>query len=105
MFEQVHFTANILLSMIRPITYGNTTSTLLTPEERDRKCPPEHFHKWTVAVRSAASAPGSDIVGGADNLGYFIKRVSFKLHDTYANPTRSKSRQVSFENFLPIFSF
>ncbi|KIK53266.1 hypothetical protein GYMLUDRAFT_77510 [Collybiopsis luxurians FD-317 M1] len=75
------------LSIFRPIIYGNT-ATLLTPEERE-KHPAEHTHKWTVAVRSAASAPNSDIVGGADNLGYFIKRVSFKLHDTYANPTRN----------------
>ncbi|KAF5392975.1 hypothetical protein D9757_001143 [Collybiopsis confluens] len=76
------------LSIFRPIIYGNT-ATLLTADEKD-KYPAEHTHKWTVAVRSAASAPGSDIVGGADNLAYFIKRVSFKLHDTYANPTRSK---------------
>ncbi|KAE9407287.1 yeats-domain-containing protein [Gymnopus androsaceus JB14] len=75
------------LSIFRPIIYGNT-ATLLTPEEREN-CPPEHTHKWTVAVRGAASAENSDIVGGADNLGYFIKRVAFKLHDTYPNPTRN----------------
>lgn len=61
---------------------------MLTPEER-KSCPPEHTHRWTVAVRSAASAPDSDIVGGADDISYFIKRVSFKLHETYANPTRN----------------
>ncbi|KAJ3719367.1 yeats family-domain-containing protein [Lentinula raphanica] len=75
------------LSIFRPIIYGNT-ARLLTREEREN-VPAEHTHKWTVAVRSAASAPGSDIVGGADNLGYFLKRVSFKLHDTYPNPTRN----------------
>lgn len=74
------------VSIFRPIIYGNT-ATLLTPQEREN-CPPEHTHKWTVALRSAASVPESDIVGGADNLSYFIKRVSFKLHDTYTNPTR-----------------
>jgi YEATS domain-containing protein 4 len=26
-------------------------------------------------------------------LGYFIKRVTFKLHDTYQNPVRSKSKK------------
>lgn len=50
---------------------------------------PDHTHRWTVAVRSAASAPDSDIVGGADDLSYFIKRVTFKLHETYPNPTRN----------------
>lgn len=73
----------------RPIIYGNT-ATVLTLEEKESLAFPDHTHRWTVAVRSAASAPDSDIVGGADDLGYFIKRVAFKLHDTYANPTRSK---------------
>ena len=86
------------LSIFRPIIYGNT-ATLLTPEEREN-CPPEHTHKWTVAVRGAASADNSDIVGGADNLGYFIKRVAFKLHDTYPNPTRSASDRFIHCNYL-----
>ncbi|KAJ8087092.1 NuA4 histone H4 acetyltransferase complex and the SWR1 complex subunit [Marasmius tenuissimus] len=77
------------ISIFRPIIYGNT-ATLLTPEERKNGVnPPDHTHKWTVAVRSAASVTDSDIVGGADDLSYFIKRVTFKLHDTYANPTRN----------------
>ncbi|OCH96022.1 yeats family protein [Obba rivulosa] len=76
------------LSIYRPIIYGNT-SVVLTQEEREALGSPDHTHRWTVAVRSAASAPNSDIVGGADDLSYFIKRVTFKLHDTYPNPTRN----------------
>ncbi|KZT29388.1 yeats family protein [Neolentinus lepideus HHB14362 ss-1] len=76
------------ISIFRPIVYGNT-ATVLTQEERNALSTPDHTHKWTVAVRSAASAPDSDIVGGADDLSYFIKRVTFKLHETYANPTRN----------------
>ncbi|PFH50131.1 hypothetical protein AMATHDRAFT_145776 [Amanita thiersii Skay4041] len=75
------------LTIHRPIIYGNT-ARVLTPEERT-KAPAEHTHKWTVALRSAASAPDSDIVGGADDIGHFIKRVTFKLHDTYQNPSRN----------------
>ncbi|KAF8638603.1 hypothetical protein AX17_002144 [Amanita inopinata Kibby_2008] len=75
------------LTIFRPIIYGNT-ARVLTPEER-KTAPTEHTHRWTVAVRSAASASDSDIVGGADDLGYFIKRVTFKLHDTYPNPSRN----------------
>ncbi|KAF8343685.1 yeats family protein [Amanita rubescens] len=71
----------------RPLIYGNT-ACLLTTEEK-KNAPPDHTHRWTVAVRSAASAQGSDIVGGADDISYFIKRVTFKLHDTYPNPTRT----------------
>ncbi|EDR12235.1 uncharacterized protein LACBIDRAFT_153989, partial [Laccaria bicolor S238N-H82] len=76
------------LSIYRPIIYGNT-ATVLTPRERDALPHPDHTHRWTVAVRSAASEPDSDEVGGADDLSYFIKRVTFKLHDTYANPSRN----------------
>jgi YEATS domain-containing protein 4 len=77
------------LSIYRPIIYGNT-AVVLTPEERETHPSREHTHRWTVAVRSAASAEDSDIVGGADDLGYFIRRVTFKLHETYPNPSRSE---------------
>jgi len=77
------------LSIYRPIIYGNT-AVVLTPEEREAHPSHEHTHRWTVAVRSAASAAeNSDIVGGADDLGYFIRRVTFKLHETYPNPSRN----------------
>lgn len=72
----------------RPIIYGNTAIPL-RPEEKEL-APPEHTHRWTVAVRSAASAPNSDIVGGADDLSYFLKRVTFKLHESFPNATRSE---------------
>ncbi|WFD22843.1 NuA4 histone H4 acetyltransferase complex and the SWR1 complex subunit [Malassezia equina] len=93
--------------------------------------PPDHTHRWTVAVRSAASAPlsaavaedpgarddqsvsigarlrdsGQDLhraVGGKDDLSYFIKRVQFRLHDTYAQPTR-KTGWGEFEIQIKIF--
>ena len=79
------------LSIFRPIIYGNT-ATVLTTKEREDLASPDHTHRWTVAVRSAASLPDSDEVGGADDLSYFIKRVTFKLHETYPNPSRSACR-------------
>lgn len=75
------------MTIHRPIIYGNT-ARLLNSEEK-KIAPQDHTHKWTVAVRSASSAPDSDIVGGADDINHFIKRITFKLHDTYPNPTRS----------------
>ena len=138
------------LAIHRPILYGST-STPLTPAEK-LAAPPDHTHKWTVAVRSAASHPlpslsaisglssnvnseqGSELaavsaaaatastetstsasaaggsaatiatrgrdlehdyhkmVGGKDDISHFIKRVQFKLHDTYAQPTRNIDR-------------
>ncbi|KAG9317706.1 yeats family-domain-containing protein [Chiua virens] len=71
----------------RPVIYGNT-ATVLTAAEKEH-APDGHTHRWTVAVRGAASAPNSDDVGGADDLGYFVKRVTFKLHETYSNPSRN----------------
>ncbi|OJT05394.1 Protein AF-9 -like protein [Trametes pubescens] len=76
------------LDIHRPIIYGNT-AWVLTQKEREALPTPDHTHRWTVAVRSATSAPDSDIVGGADDLSHFIKRVTFKLHDTYTNPNRT----------------
>ena len=78
------------LSIFRPIIYGNT-ATVLTTKEREELASTDHTHRWTVAVRSAASLLDSDEVGGADDLSYFIKRVTFKLHETYPNPSRSVS--------------
>jgi YEATS domain-containing protein 4 len=83
----------------RPIVYGNT-SCLITPEERqlNPSIDPTHTHRWTLCVRSAASpelGEGEERnpftqVGGNDDLGSWIKMVTFKLHDTYANPNRSE---------------
>lgn len=76
------------ITIHRPIIYGNT-AVVLTQKEREALPTPDHTHRWTVAVRSAASAD-SETVGGKDDLSYFIKRVTFKLHDTYTVPTRSE---------------
>ncbi|ODV96003.1 hypothetical protein PACTADRAFT_49424 [Pachysolen tannophilus NRRL Y-2460] len=67
---------NITIS--RPIIYGNT-ATPLTSETRTPSMPTDHTHLWTVFVR--------DPTGG--DLSYMIKKVVFKLHDTYPNATRS----------------
>ncbi|KAM0793103.1 hypothetical protein ACM66B_000584 [Microbotryomycetes sp. NB124-2] len=81
------------VSVYRPIIYGNT-AVLLEPHE---KVNTDHTHRWTVGVRSAASPPNPDNkeanhVGGADDLSYFIKKVTFKLHETYAQPLRTIER-------------
>jgi transcription initiation factor IIF auxiliary subunit len=83
------------LSIYRPIIYGNT-ATVLTTKQREALAAtsPDHTHTWTVAVRGAASGSDQDIVGGADDLSHFIKRVTFKLHDTYPTPSRSASCSV-----------
>lgn len=129
----------------RPILYGSTSTPLSAADKL--AAPPDHTHKWTVSVRSAASHPlpsipaiaglqsdghgeprseaaamsaGSEgltlvspapltpgggatistrgrdqehdyhkMVGGKDDISHFIKRVQFKLHDTYPQATRN----------------
>ncbi|KAK4058193.1 NuA4 histone H4 acetyltransferase complex and the SWR1 complex subunit [Microbotryomycetes sp. JL221] len=82
------------VSVYRPIIFGNT-AVLLEPHEKTNT---DHTHRWTVGVRSATSADKPDDkqqsnhVGGADDLSYFIKKVTFKLHDTYPQPLRTIER-------------
>lgn len=81
------------IQIYRPVIYGNS-ARMLTPEEKTR-APPEHTHQWTVALRSAASFPTNgenegDFIGGRDDLSHFIKRVTFKLHESFPNPNRGE---------------
>jgi len=82
--------------MHRAIVYGSVATARTASEMGEN---PTHNMRWTVAVRSAESlAPGTaelagrkiqgDVVGGATDLSYMIKKVSFKLHDSYPNPLR-----------------
>lgn len=80
----------------RPIIYGSV-ATLIPEAEREI---PERNMRWTIAVRSAASPPPDspilktriiqdDVLGGQDDLSQFIRKVTFKLHDSYPNPIRT----------------
>ncbi|CCD23459.1 YEATS domain-containing protein YAF9 NDAI_0B04250 [Naumovozyma dairenensis CBS 421] len=64
------------LSVRRPIIYGNTAKKL--GEVRPENAPAEHTHLWTIFVRGPQN----------EDITYFIKKVVFKLHETYPNPTR-----------------
>lgn len=62
-------------AIFRPIVIGNSADLLGL-----RKDPAsDHTHEWTVSVRG---------LDGAD-VDHFVKKVNFKLHDSYANATRS----------------
>ncbi|KAI9099971.1 yeats family-domain-containing protein [Phlyctochytrium arcticum] len=63
------------ISHSRPIIYGSVASLLKTGEKR---ADPSHTHKWTVFVKGLYN---EDITG-------FIKKVSFRLHDSFENPLR-----------------
>lgn len=68
---------NVSISV--PILYGNS-AIRLSPEKRTANTPTDHTHEWTVFFR-----PVLDNV----DLTPLIKRVTFKLHETYENPVRS----------------
>ncbi|VIO99785.1 Uncharacterized protein BM_BM17097 [Brugia malayi] len=58
---------------IRPIVYGNTAHYLGKKREEDG-----HTHEWTVFVKPYYNEDPSK----------YIRKVQFKLHDSYANATR-----------------
>ncbi|CCG81387.1 Protein AF-9 homolog [Taphrina deformans PYCC 5710] len=62
-------------AIFRPIVIGNDADLL-----GGRKDPAsDHTHEWTVSVRGVNDA----------DISHFVKKVNFKLHDSYANSTRS----------------
>lgn len=65
------------LSVTRPIIYGNTAKKF--GEVRPPNAPAEHTHLWTIFVRGPQN----------EDISYVIKKVVFKLHDTYPNATRT----------------
>lgn len=68
---------NVSISV--PILYGNH-AIKLTDDKRTAITPPDHTHEWTVFLK-----PVLDDV----DLTPLIKRVTFKLHETYDTPVRS----------------
>lgn len=67
------------VSISIPIVYGNS-AVRITPEMRTEKTPVDHTHEWTVFVKP--------VLNNVD-LTPLLKKVTFKLHDTYENSLRS----------------
>ncbi|ETN39732.1 uncharacterized protein HMPREF1541_05958 [Cyphellophora europaea CBS 101466] len=61
----------------RPFIYG-TEAIPFDPANRPKDAPPDHTHKWKVFVRGINN----------EDISYWLRRVQFKLHDTYANSVR-----------------
>lgn len=68
---------NVSISV--PIIYGNH-AVKLTDDKRTALTPPDHTHEWTVFLKPALANI---------DLTPLIKRVTFKLHETYENSVRS----------------
>lgn len=67
------------VSISVPVLYGNH-AVRLSPEKRTAKTPVDHTHEWTVFFKP--------VLNNID-LTPLIKKVTFKLHETYENPVRS----------------
>lgn len=81
----------------KSIVYGNVASSIVNEVHDDM-----HTHKWTVFVRPYLK----------ENIGAWVKKVHFKLHDSYECPTRiilcppfevSESGWGEFEIAIKIF--
>lgn len=61
------------LIIVKPIVYGNIARYFGKKREEDG-----HTHQWTVYVKPYAN----------EDMSAYIKKVHFKLHESYANPNR-----------------
>ncbi|MCJ1311731.1 NuA4 histone H4 acetyltransferase complex and the SWR1 complex subunit [Agyrium rufum] len=74
------------VSIYRPFTYGSVAK-LIDPKNRPLNISPDHTHQWTVWVRG---------VDGED-ISYWLKKVQFKLHETYSQSLRTIEAPEQFE--------
>ena len=59
--------------MVKPVVYGNVAKYFGKKREEDG-----HTHQWTVYVRPFQN----------EDMSVYVKKVNFKLHDSYANQNR-----------------
>ena len=62
------------LHLVKPIVYGNISKYFGKKREEDG-----HTHQWTVYVKPFRN----------EDMSTYVKKVNFKLHDSYANANRS----------------
>ena len=73
-----HLEIDSRLLIHRCAVYGSTAKPL-DPLNRPPNISAEHTHQWTVYVRG---------IDGED-ISYWLKKVQFKLHETYTNSLRT----------------
>lgn len=63
----------------RALYYGNVATPLGGKKASDS----DHTHKWTILVRGVNN----------EDISFWIKKVTFRLHETYPNPQRSEYKR------------
>ncbi|KAI9780788.1 MAG: NuA4 histone H4 acetyltransferase complex and the SWR1 complex subunit [Peltula sp. TS41687] len=66
------------VSVFRPFVFGNIARPI-DPNKRPEGVPADHSHQWTVWVKGVDD----------EDISYWLKKVQFKLHDTYPNCLRT----------------
>ncbi len=61
------------VTIIKPIVYGNIARYFGKKREEDG-----HTHQWTVYIKPYRN----------EDMSIYVKKVHFKLHESYANPNR-----------------
>ena len=69
-------------TILKPIVYGNISQNFGKKRESDG-----HTHDWTVYVKPYNN----------EDMSSYVKKVQFKLHESYANPNRY---EFSFKNLF-----
>jgi len=65
------------IHIIKPIVYGNISKYFGKKREEDG-----HTHEWTVYVKPYRN----------EDMSSYVKKVNFKLHDSYANNNRTVTK-------------
>ncbi|KAL1997076.1 hypothetical protein VTN49DRAFT_7941 [Thermomyces lanuginosus] len=66
------------VSVYRPFVYGSEAQPF-DPANRPPNAPPDHTHQWRVYVKGVND----------EDISYWLKKVQFKLHETYAQSVRT----------------
>jgi len=64
------------VTIVKPIVVGNISQSFGKKRESDG-----HTHDWTVFVKAHDN----------EDMSSYVKKVQFKLHESYANANRFKS--------------
>ncbi|KAL1998699.1 hypothetical protein VTN02DRAFT_5720 [Thermoascus thermophilus] len=66
------------ISVFRPFVYGSEAQPF-DPAKRPPHAPEDHTHQWRVYVKGVND----------EDISYWLKKVQFKLHETYAQSVRT----------------
>ncbi|KAF7715137.1 Protein AF-9-like protein [Penicillium ucsense] len=66
------------ISVFRPFIFGSEAQPF-DPEKRPANIPADHTHQWRVFVKGVND----------QDISYWLKKVQFKLHETYAQAVRT----------------